>query len=472
MRKITKIEPAAPLIRPRKRVAAYARISMESERLVHSLSAQVSYYSKLIQSNPEWEYAGVYADSGISGTQVARREEFKRMLEDCEAGRIQIILTKSISRFARNTVDLLETVRHLKELGIEVRFEKEKINSLSEDGELMLTLLASFAQEESRSISENAKWAIRKRYEKGEPKNCILYGYRLVDGQFVIEHPEAEVVRTIFNSYLDGMSFYAIANLLNEKGTPSFRGKEWSTTVIGAVIRQEKYTGCCMLQKYYVEDCIDHKMRKNHGELPMFYVEDTHPAIISKETFDRAQREICTRYGVGMANGTAEKDNLAHRIEGKGYPRRKAYWSEESRRKHAEVYKSRETMKFLHHDFSLFIKCEACGQNLTGQFRTFADGTRELRWTCGKHNKVPHDTPDTRPRPPHMRDAILKRMVADVLGMETFDAQAMCQTLSHISALGDILTFHFLDGHEEKRRYIPGKRGYRRKESLKCREEG
>ena len=167
MRKITKIEPAAPLIRPRKRVAAYARISMESERLVHSLSAQVSYYSKLIQSNPEWEYAGVYADSGISGTQVGRREEFKRMLEDCEAGRVQIILTKSISRFARNTVDLLETVRHLKELGIEVRFEKEKINSLSEDGELMLTLLASFAQEESRSISENAKWAIRKRYEKG-----------------------------------------------------------------------------------------------------------------------------------------------------------------------------------------------------------------------------------------------------------------------------------------------------------------
>ncbi len=472
MRKITKIEPAAPLIKPRKRVAAYARVSMESERLVHSLSAQVSYYSKLIQSNPEWEYAGVYADSGVSGTQMVRRGEFKRMLEDCEAGRIQIILTKSISRFARNTVDLLETVRHLKELGIEVRFEKEKINSLSEDGELMLTLLASFAQEESRSISENAKWAIRKRYENGEPRHSILYGYRLVNGRVVIEPDEAEIVRMIFNSYLDGMSFYAIANFLNEKGIPSFYGKGWSTTVVGATIRQEKYTGCCLLQKYYTEDCITHREKKNCGELPMFYVEDTHPAIISKETFDRAQREICARYGVGMANGIAEMDNLAHRLAEQGYPRRKAYWSEESRRKHAEVYKSRETMKFLHHDFSLFIKCEACGQNLTGQYGTFADGTRELRWTCGKHNKVPHDMPDTRPRPPHMRDAILKRMVADVLGLEEFDAQAMCQALSHISVLGDILTFHFLDGHEEKRKYIPGKQGYRRKESRKCQEEG
>ena len=152
MRKIRKIEPAAPLLVQKKKVAAYARVSMESERLMHSLSAQVSFYSSLIQGNPEWEYAGVYVDSGVSGTSMAGRTEFKRLLADCEAGRVNIILTKSISRFARNTVDLLETVRHLKELGVEVRFEKENINSLSEDGELMLTLLASFAQEESRSI--------------------------------------------------------------------------------------------------------------------------------------------------------------------------------------------------------------------------------------------------------------------------------------------------------------------------------
>lgn len=158
MKKIRKIEPALPALAGRKKVAAYARVSRDTERLMNSVSAQISHYSALIQNNPEWEYAGVYADCGISGTGTARRGEFLRMLADCEAGRINIILTKSISRFARNTVDLLETVRHLKSLGIEVRFEKEHINSLSEDGELMLSLLASFAQEESRSISENVKW--------------------------------------------------------------------------------------------------------------------------------------------------------------------------------------------------------------------------------------------------------------------------------------------------------------------------
>ena len=154
MRKFSRIEPKLPVIRERKRVAAYARVSRDTERLMHSVSTQVNYYSALIRKNPEWEYAGVYADCGISGTDISRRGEFLRMLEDCEAGRIDIILTKSISRFARNTVDLLETVRHLKNLGIEVRFEKEHIHSLSETGELMLTFLAAFAQEESRSISE------------------------------------------------------------------------------------------------------------------------------------------------------------------------------------------------------------------------------------------------------------------------------------------------------------------------------
>ena len=167
MRKIIKIEPTEPVLPRRKRVAAYARVSMECERLMHSMSAQISYYSELIQKNPEWEYAGVYADNFISGTETKKRQEFQRMISDCEKGLIDIILCKSISRFARNTVDLLETIRHLKDIGVEVRFEKENINSLSGDGELMLTILASFAQEESRSLSENVKWGIRKRFEKG-----------------------------------------------------------------------------------------------------------------------------------------------------------------------------------------------------------------------------------------------------------------------------------------------------------------
>mgnify|MGYP000446792924 FL=1 len=193
MPNLRKIEAAVPIIREKKKVAAYARVSMQSERMLHSLSAQVSYYSGLIQKNPDWEYAGVYADDFISGTNTVKRDEFKRMLADCEAGKIDIILTKSISRFARNTVDLLETVRHLKDLGVEVRFEKERIRSMDGDGELMLTILASFAQEESRSISDNVKWGIRKRMQNGIPNGHFrIYGYRWEGDELVIVPEEAE----------------------------------------------------------------------------------------------------------------------------------------------------------------------------------------------------------------------------------------------------------------------------------------
>lgn len=198
MAKITRVEQAVPTIKTKKKVAAYARISMESERMNHSLSAQISYYSSLIQKNPDWQYAGVFADDGISGTGIAKRDEFKRMIEAADNGEIDIILTKSIQRFARNTVDLLETVRHLKDIGVEVRFEKEHINSMSGDGELMLTILASFAQEESRSLSENCKWGIRKRFEKGIPNGHFrVYGYRWEGDELVIVPEEAEVVRRI-----------------------------------------------------------------------------------------------------------------------------------------------------------------------------------------------------------------------------------------------------------------------------------
>lgn len=168
MPKITKIKPRMPDFPVRKRVAAYARVSMETERLRHSLSSQISYYSKLIQDNPEWEYVGVYADEGISGTAINKRDEFKRLISDCDAGKIDIILTKSISRFARNTVDLLNTVRHLKEIGVEVRFEKENIWTFDGKGELLITIMPSLAQEESRSISENCTWGQRKRFADGK----------------------------------------------------------------------------------------------------------------------------------------------------------------------------------------------------------------------------------------------------------------------------------------------------------------
>lgn len=204
----------------------YARVSAETEILMHSLSVQVSYYSSLIQKNHEWEYAGVYADEGITGTSTLHRDEFNRLVADCEAGKIDMVLVKSIRRFARDTVDCLNTTRHLKELGIAVYFEREKINSLAEDGELMLTLLASFAQEESRSISENIKWATRKRFEKGIPNgHKAPYGYEWNGEMFRIITEQGEVVKEIYSRYLEGGSAYIIAKTLAETWCDRTEGK-------------------------------------------------------------------------------------------------------------------------------------------------------------------------------------------------------------------------------------------------------
>ena len=225
---ITKIEPVVPLIKPRLKVAAYARVSKETERLMHSLSAQVSYYSDLIQKNPEWEYAGVYADSFISGTSMDNRPELQRLLSDCEKGLINIILCKSISRLARNTVDLLNIVRHLKELGIEIRFEKEGVHTLSAEGEVMITLLASFAEQESRSISDNCKWGIRKRFQKGTigtaNKHILGYQYDEQLQRYVIIPEEAESVRYMFKLFLEGYSYQQIADKLTAAGIHTIQG--------------------------------------------------------------------------------------------------------------------------------------------------------------------------------------------------------------------------------------------------------
>ena len=281
MPNIRKIEATVPVMRVRKKVAAYARVSMQSERMLHSLSAQISYYSSLIQQNPEWEYAGVYADDFISGTDTVKRDEFRRMLADCDAGKINIILTKSISRFARNTVDLLETVRHLKDIGVEVRFEKEHINSMSGDGELMLSILASFAQEESRSISDNVKWGVRKRMEDGIPNGRKrVYGYNWEGDELVIVPDEAAVVRRIFRDFLDGKSRLETERELAADGITTRDGCRWVDSNIKVVLTNITYTGNMLLQKEYVTDPISKKRRKNRGELPQYYVENTHQAII------------------------------------------------------------------------------------------------------------------------------------------------------------------------------------------------
>lgn len=237
MWKITKLEPAAPILTPKKRVAAYARVSMESERLQHSLSAQISYYNDKIQKNPDWLFAGVYADNGISGTGTEKRDDFNRLLTDCDAGRIDIVLTKSISRFARNTVDLLETVRHLKEIGVEVWFERENIHSMSGDGELMLSILASFAQEESRSISDNVKWGTRKRFEQGIPNGKFrVYGYEWQGEDLVIVPEEAAIVRQIFQNFLDGKSRLETEREFAAEGITTRAGCAWVDSNIKQVL--------------------------------------------------------------------------------------------------------------------------------------------------------------------------------------------------------------------------------------------
>ena len=290
---VSRIAPIAP-VQKRKRVAAYARVSSGKDAMLHSLAAQVSYYSELIQRNPEWEYAGVYADENLSGTKEAR-PEFQRMLRDCREGKIDRILCKSTSRFARNTVTLLEVARELKELGISVSFEKENIDTMSGDGELMLSILASLAQEESRSVSENCKWRVRKKFEQGVPTGFRMYGYDVRNGSFTILPEEAAIIQRIFHMYLDGMGRERIMRVLNADGIPAPEGGLWNAGTIMMMLRNEKYAGDLLLQKSYVNNHVEKKQLPNRGELPQYFVAEDHAPIIDRETFDAVQVEIAGR---------------------------------------------------------------------------------------------------------------------------------------------------------------------------------
>ena len=288
-RKITAIAPHKSFEFQRKKVAAYARVSSGKDAMLHSLSAQVSYYSKMIQSRPGWQYVGVYADEAATGTKD-NRNEFQRMISDCKSGNIDMIITKSISRFARNTVTLLETVRELKELNVDVYFEEQNIHSMSGDGELMLTILASFAQEESRSVSENCKWRIRHNYEEGIPNGFTLYGYDIKDRVMTVNAEQAEVVRRIFTMYTNGSGSKKICNALNEEGIPSPNGYQWSEGRIMDILKNEKYIGDLLLQKYYSENHISKRTLLNDGRLKQYYVTDNHAPIIDRKTFETVQR--------------------------------------------------------------------------------------------------------------------------------------------------------------------------------------
>lgn len=285
---IQKIENKNTEIKRKRRVCAYARVSISKDNLLNSLSNQVSYYNEYISKNNAWEFAGVYSDEGISGTST-RREQFQKMLDDCEDEKIDLIITKSISRFARNTVDLLKVIRRLKDIGVEVFFEKENISTFSKEGELVLTILASFAQEESRSISENIKWAFRKNFQKGIGNSFILYGYKWDGEKFNIVDEESRVIKFIYEKFLEGKSINFISNYLKAKGISGVNGALMPVATVKSILLQEKYTGNSLLQKTYRRDHIDNKKRKNNGELPMYWAYDTHPKIIDMETYEKVQ---------------------------------------------------------------------------------------------------------------------------------------------------------------------------------------
>lgn len=283
----------------KRRVAAYARVSTEQEEQQSSYETQVNFYTNYIKSNPDWDFVGIYADEGISGTNTKHREGFKRMVDDALAGKIDLILTKSISRFARNTVDSLVTIRKLKEKGVEVYFEKENIYSMDSKGELMLTIMSSIAQEESRSISENVTWGRRKGMADGKVYMSYKFflGYEKgEDGKPKINEEQAKTVRLIYSLFLKGMGYQEITNYLDNEHIPTPRnGKRWHVQTVISILTNEKYKGDALLQKTFAVDWLNKKRKVNNGELPQYYIEGSHPAIISPEVFDLVQSEIANR---------------------------------------------------------------------------------------------------------------------------------------------------------------------------------
>ena len=403
-RKIIKLEMVAALP-TRTRVAAYARVSCGKDEMLHSLAAQVSYYSELIQSRPDWEYAGVYADEAQTGTKD-NRAEFQRLLADCRAGKIDLVLTKSISRFARNTVTLLETVRELKDLGIDVYFEEQNIHTASADGELMLTILASYAQEESRSVSENQKWRVRKDFHEGKPTGSVrLLGYERKGSTFTVIPEEAETVRMIFSDYLSGMGKNAIMKKLTRLGIRTMNGGRWTETGVADILRNERYAGDLLLQKVLVTDHLTKHKKRNHGDLPQYFVEGHHEPIISRETFMEAQEEIARR--------TAR--------------------TADTKASEASV-------------FTGIIRCQRCGANFRRKIN--AAGTKYARatWACATFtNRGKAFCPAKR-----IPEDILMETCAQLLGLSVFDTEAFTKRVAEIRVSEDgVLNVGFKDGTEQ-----------------------
>jgi DNA invertase Pin-like site-specific DNA recombinase len=393
-----------PQIPRRKRVAAYARVSSGKDAMLQSLSAQVSYYSAFIQRRIEWEFAGVYADEAVTGTKD-RRAEFQRMLSDCRNGTIDLILAKSISRFARNTLTTLETVRELKNLGVDVFFERENIHSVSGDGELMLSILASYAQEESRSASENCKWRIRKRFESGELIGMsYIYGYHIEKGKIELDPIQAAVVTNIFNHYINGMGCERIAKTLNALEIPTLKGRQWDTGRISNILKNEKYTGNSLLQKSFTVSHLTKQRLKNTGQLPQYYVEGTHPAIVSVDTFQKAQTLLKER---GQKYAPARRSASA-------YP------------------------------FTGMIRCGVCGKNYRRKHTLAGTKYEKIVWICSSFNSRGKSACPSQQIP----ENILMSKTAEILGLTAFDETEFKAEITEIRVPEHSkLVFIFRDGH-------------------------
>ena len=388
-----------PRLEQKKKVAAYARVSSGKGAMLHSLSAQVSYYSNLIQNHDDWLYVGVYADEAKTGTKDSR-DDFQRLIADCRVGKVDMVLTKSISRFARNTVTLLQTVREFKALGVDIYFEEQNIHTMSGDGELMMTILASYAQEESRSASENQKWRIRKNFKEGMPWNGTILGYSYEKGKYIVVPDEAALVKLIFEYYLDGLGYNAVAKRLNAEGYKTRNGKPWYHSTIMKILRNYTYTGNLLLQKTYSENHITKKTLINRGELPMYHAENTHEAIISLETFNAVQSEIARR---------------ADRFKKVNAPKATC-------------------------PFTGKLVCGICGKNYR---RKFAHTSPV--WICSTYNVLGKAACASKQIP----EDILMSVTAEALSVDSFDEQVFNDSVANIQVCNDnTLIYQFKDGSE------------------------
>lgn len=362
-----------------KRVCAYARVSTDTEEQLTSYSSQISYYTEKIKSNPDWEFVGIYADEGISGTQAKNRTEFLRMIEDAKKGKIDIVIAKSISRFARNTVDTLNYVRLLREYNVNVYFEKENINTLDMDSEMFLTFYSAFAQAESESISMNIKLGYKAKMKRGEAcgkADCYGFDWNKETQELEINEEQAEVVRMIFNWYINGKGVFIISKELNELGIKTAKGRKWTHTTVRGLINNEKYVGDLKSQKYFVENPITHKTRVNRGEKDIYVVKNHHDPIISREVWEKAC-ELTEKRKRPMKDG-----------------------------------KPTDYTKYsLRYPFSSKIVCGYCGAIFSRKMgRARQDGTKATYWSCQRKQNSRFDCDDSK----FIRENVLEEMFVEL----------------------------------------------------------